>query len=311
MLSYWEKKHFVKYDFIIVGAGITGLSTAIELAEKYPQQRIVVLERGILPTGASTRNAGFACMGSLSELMDDIDNSSEAESLALYEARLEGLQILRARLGDDKIGFRMDGGYELLMPHEMNLLSKIEYLNNLLYPLMRQEVFSYKPNTINELGFNTQHIAAVISNHVEGSIDTGLMMKNLLRLSLLKGVEVKTGMNVVGFEDGAHQVTVQCNTLYNLPFEFEAAHLILCTNAFTKYLWPQASVQPGRGQVLITNPIHCLHLKGIYHFDQGYYYFREIDGRILFGGGRNLDFDGEATTEIALNDKFKMIWNTS
>jgi glycine/D-amino acid oxidase-like deaminating enzyme len=30
----------------------------------------------------------------------------------------------------------------------------------------------------------------------------------------------------------------------------------------------------------------------------GYYYFRNIDNRMLFGGGRNLDFDGETTTEF-------------
>ena len=60
-------------------------------------------------------------------------------------------------------------------------------------------------------------------------------------------------------------------------------------------------VTPGRGQVLVTHPIPGLKFKGIYHFDKGYYYFREIDGRVLFGGGRNLDFETENTTEFALN----------
>ena len=32
--------------------------------------------------------------------------------------------------------------------------------------------------------------------------------------------------------------------------------------------------------------------------DKGYYYFRNIDNRILFGGGRNLDFNGETTTDF-------------
>jgi glycine/D-amino acid oxidase-like deaminating enzyme len=32
--------------------------------------------------------------------------------------------------------------------------------------------------------------------------------------------------------------------------------------------------------------------------DKGYYYFRNIGNRILFGGGRNLDFVGETTTEF-------------
>ena len=33
--------------------------------------------------------------------------------------------------------------------------------------------------------------------------------------------------------------------------------------------------------------------------DEGYYYFRNIDNRILFGGGRNLDFKGEETTDLS------------
>lgn len=35
--------------------------------------------------------------------------------------------------------------------------------------------------------------------------------------------------------------------------------------------------------------------------DEGYYYFRELEGRVLFGGGRNMDFAGEATTVFELN----------
>jgi len=32
--------------------------------------------------------------------------------------------------------------------------------------------------------------------------------------------------------------------------------------------------------------------------DQGFYYFRNIENRILFGGGRNLDLKGEETIEM-------------
>ena len=36
--------------------------------------------------------------------------------------------------------------------------------------------------------------------------------------------------------------------------------------------------------------------------DEGYYYFRNVENRILFGGARNLDFAGETTTEFGLNN---------
>ena len=55
---------------------------------------------------------------------------------------------------------------------------------------------------------------------------------------------------------------------------------------------------PARAQVLITKPIPNLTLNSTFHMDKGYYYFRSIDNRILLGGGRNLDFDGESTDQL-------------
>jgi glycine/D-amino acid oxidase-like deaminating enzyme len=78
--------------------------------------------------------------------------------------------------------------------------------------------------------------------------------------------------------------------------------LAICTNAFTNQLVPGLDIHPGRGQVLITQPIPDLKIKGIFHFNKGFYYFREIDGRILFGGGRNLDFSGECTETLSYNE---------
>ena len=65
--SYWERESFLEhYDAIVVGAGIAGLSAAIELKKKQPDISIAVLERSWLSDGASSKNAGFACFGSVS-----------------------------------------------------------------------------------------------------------------------------------------------------------------------------------------------------------------------------------------------------
>jgi gamma-glutamylputrescine oxidase len=87
--------------------------------------------------------------------------------------------------------------------------------------------------------------------------------------------------------------------------DFKTSKVILATNAFANQLFPGLNVIPGRGQVLVTKPIPDLKLKGTYHFDKGYYYFRNIDNRILFGGGRNLDFDAEATWDFGHTEKVK------
>ncbi|MCU1761171.1 FAD-binding oxidoreductase [Pseudomonas sp. 14P_8.1_Bac3] len=48
-----------KADWLIIGAGITGLSAAHSLAEMHPQARIVVVDRQRAAQGASARNSGF------------------------------------------------------------------------------------------------------------------------------------------------------------------------------------------------------------------------------------------------------------
>src|SRR5690606_14836356 len=125
MLSYWEQHSLLTYDHIIIGSGIVGLSLAIELKEKYPAHRVLVLERGLLPTGASTRNAGFACMGSPTELLDDLTHMTEAEVLSLFEKRKQGLAILRKRLGDEHIGYEASGSYELIHKDELYVLDRL------------------------------------------------------------------------------------------------------------------------------------------------------------------------------------------
>lgn len=55
-LSYWEIKNwFTNVDYTIVGSGIVGLHTALRLREKFPDSKILILEKGSLPQGASTK----------------------------------------------------------------------------------------------------------------------------------------------------------------------------------------------------------------------------------------------------------------
>ena len=106
-VSYWELKNwFSNVDYTVVGSGIVGLHTALRLRERFPERKILVLEKGALPEGASTKNAGFACFGSLSEILEDLKNYSEEEVIQLIDKRWRGLQLLRKRLGAAPIEFK-------------------------------------------------------------------------------------------------------------------------------------------------------------------------------------------------------------
>ena len=290
-LSYWEQKSwFSNLDFTIIGSGIVGLNCALYLKKKYPNAKILVLEKGMLPQGASTKNAGFACFGSLSEIMDDLTLHSEKEVLDLVHKRWNGLRLLRKNLGDDGLYYQLNGGYELFSNTDLfeECVSKKNEVNQLLKSIFNANVFSFKNN---DFGFQNC-INQLVFNAFEGQLDVGRMMETLLVKVQTLGVKVLNNTMVYEFEDENNEVTVKLN-----DFEFKTNKLFIATNGFTKQLLKE-EVKPARAQVLITKPIENLHINGTFHLDKGYYYFRNIDNRILLGGGRNLDFKTEETIDF-------------
>ncbi len=291
--SYWElNTWFQNVDYTIVGSGIVGLHAALQLREKFPSSKILILEKGLLPEGASTKNAGFACFGSISEILEDIRNSTEQEVADLVQRRWHGLQILRNRLGDNAIDFKQYGGYELFLKKENTIyndcLEKLPFINDILNPIFKSSVFEKKSNlfAFNNIKEN------IIFNPFEGQIDTGKMMQALLQLAYSKGILILNNQKVSNFYDNDIGVDVEVN-----DFSFKTKKLFFATNGFAAEITNNA-VKPARAQVLITEPIKNLHIKGTFHLDQGYYYFRNINNRILFGGGRNMDFKTETTTSF-------------
>jgi len=303
MLSFWEEKEFTPYDFIVVGAGITGLSTAAVLAETRPHQRILVLERGLLPTGASTKNAGFASFGSLSEIVTDLRKMPEHEVFNLVKLRYEGLQKLQSRISQKQMQMDMWGGYELLSEREVLFLSHLNRINDLLRPIFEDDVFRIADDKIAEFGFSKKQVKRMLFNPFEAQLDTGKLMWNLLNYVSSRGVVILTGCELQSFEDTGRKVYLKVKNPYgNEPIWFNAPKVAFCTNAFTKQLIPNLEMEAGHGQVIVTTPINHLPFQGNFHFEEGLYYFRNVGNRVLFGSGQNLNADSEKTAELTTND---------
>ncbi len=296
--SYWEYKSYLSnLDFTVVGSGIVGLSCALELRRRYPSAKILVLEKGVLPMGASTKNAGFACYGSVSELLSDLQTHSEDAVFDLVLKRWEGIQLLRKNLGDEALGYQMLGGHEIFLEEDQESLDQcvesLPRINTLLEP-----IFGKSPLKENRNHFGFKGIQdSLITHTFEGQIDTGKMMQNLIRLVHSNNIPILNKVAVQKFEESGSVVKVKTD-----QFDFETKKLCLATNGFAAELLEE-NVKPARAQVLLTTPVPRLEFKGTFHLDSGYYYFRNIDGRILLGGGRNLDFSAEETAEFGLTSR--------
>ena len=292
--SYWELKHyFDAFDLIVIGSGIVGLSTAISYKQKHKTASILILERGLLPDGASTKNAGFACFGSVSELLNDLSAMPEETVWDTVEMRWQGLKLLRKRLGDKNLDYKPLGGYELFDDSRTfeNCREETAVLNKKLKEVLGiSNCYAVSENTRQ---FKT--IKGALFNKYEGQIDTGLM-KNLLFYAQKLGIQVLNNIEVTRISDLGNTVELLSNAGI-----FKAGKVVVATNGFAAELLKLKEVKPARAQVLITKPISNLKIKGTYHYEQGYYYIRNIDNRILLGGGRNLDFKTETTTVAQLN----------
>ncbi len=294
--SYWENKEFIgNPDVVIIGSGITGLSTAIHIRRGNPKIKVLVLERGMTPWGASSKNAGFACFGSLGEILDDLQTSSIDEIVGLIQDRKKGLEALVDLLGKNKFDFQQNGGFELFKTEQKeefeNCKARIEEFNSLLISEFGGEVFQVQSNS-----FGFKGVIGLIKNNFEAQIDTGKMMATYLTIAKQEGVKVLNGASVKDINDLGNGVGL----LLEGGMTIKTGHAVICSNGFAKQ-FINDDVDPARAQVIITKPINDLKIKGTFHYDKGYYYFRNINDRILLGGGRNLDFNGERTDVMDCN----------
>ncbi len=290
--SFWENETLInETDIAIIGGGITGLSTAIHLKKNDSNLQIKILERGPMPWGASSKNAGFACFGSLGEIMDDLKHSTIEEIIDLIKLRKSGLDELKKLIGEEVMDFQKHGGLELFTPEqEKELNDCIKFLpeiNQKLRPIFGGNVYTLIENNF---GFNG--VLGIIKNNFEGQIDTGLMIQAYIKKAKKLGIEIINGADVNNLEEIDKKVIISLKGGMNIS----AKKTVICSNGFAKQLLPNEDVEPARAQVLITKPIKNLPFKGTFHYDKGYYYFRNINNRVLFGGGRNIDFKGENTT---------------
>ncbi len=301
-LSIWETQSFFRHrDIIIVGSGFVGLWSAYHLKKRYPRKKILMVDGGLIPTGASTRNAGFACFGSVTELIADTLHHGEEQTLEIVEMRFRGLEKINETFSNKQIGFESFGGYELISDSqqiELGVLrSNIDYLNRKLRKIVgTPKAFRLHDSAIKAFGF--AGVSHLIENKFEAQLHPGRLCQALLKKVQSMGVTVLSSTTIKNFTHTDQPIRLETSRGITLNSD----QLLICTNAFARELLPELDVEPARGQVLVTSPIPGLRFRGTFHFDEGFYYFRNLGERVLLGGARNKAFQEEHTATMETTD---------
>lgn len=269
-------------DLLIVGGGFTGLSAAHFAHISNPSLRIAVVDQQSYGQSmASTRNAGFACFGSPTEILSDIQNEGIEQAMARVKLRCQGIQLWLEMFSARDFDYTPDGGLEVFHSTESSIyektLDKLSLLNSELERhIGRKEVFSPSHGINDSLcyGIGIAGEAGLHPGKLHACLLTSLQSKPI---AFLNGIAIPPLKHWIKKKDVWHIPT----TSGWIISEF----VLLANNAGLSQL--SENTVPGRGQVILTEPFDHGLPSGTYHAREGYMYFRTLGDRILLGGGRD------------------------
>jgi gamma-glutamylputrescine oxidase len=255
-------------DVAIVGAGVTGCSAALRLAEG--GLRVRVHDARGIAEGASGRNGGFALGGGAARY-DVARETYGAEQSAAYWRWTEDALDRMVELGGDSL--RRTGSYRLAGDEEEREGIQLEYA------------------ALREDGFDAEWLEDVpggaaglfhgaISHPHDAAIQPARFVRRLAGLAAAAGAEIREHDPVEDVE------------------ALDADRVLVATDGYGHGLVPELAdlIWPTRGQVIASEPLDRVLYDRPHYARQGFDYWQQLaDGRILLGGFRDVSILDELT----------------
>jgi len=281
--SFWEADIIPPAcDVAIVGGGLVGISAALELKRLDPNLSIIILEKEAHGHGASSKNAGFVCFGSPSEIISDLKNVDQQTAIELIRKRYQGIDKIKKDYNASSIHLEWEGALEVFTQDSSDsyeeCIERLDELNGLV-----EEATGIKDQfSISNTDDSSLHnLTGAIRCKIEGALHPGLRMKILAERCRQQRIFLLRSSMVTDLEPIDHGFLVQ-TALRSI----RCRKVVLATNGFVLPFLSQKDVSPSMNQVYLTTPV-SVNLQGTYHSEEGYIYFRKVNDRILIGGARN------------------------
>lgn len=275
----------IEADVCVVGGGIAGCSTALNLAER--GYRVVLLEGKRIGWGASGRSGGQALAGYASGQQKLIEQLGLADARKLWDLSLEGVRILKERIERHSIQCDLQHGQinvaikprqrAALLAEQQELAQRFAYHD--LKFMERDEIRSL---------LATDRYCAGLFDHGAAHLHPLNYTLGLAAAAEAAGVRVFEDSTVTGVQQGEPAI-VSCTA-----GRVRARFVALCCNAYIGSLTPalQARIMPVGTYIVATEPLGEtrsteLIRQNIAVTDINFvldYFRRSADHRLLFGG---------------------------
>jgi len=280
-------------DVAVLGAGLTGVSAAYHLAAR--GCKVALVERDVVASGASGRNAGFLLRGVANTYSVAIKSHGRERSKLLWTISRDNHALIARLVEAEKLDclYAAHGSYTLaLSEQEAKALARSARA-------LQEDGFPAESldDTAVERLFPGGGFLAGLFNPGDGEIHPVRFVRGLALAAERRGARIFEKTPVTKLDLGATSAVLETP-----GGRLSCSMVLLASNAWTGLIHPyfDGAIVGMRGQMFATAPCPERILPAPVYADFGFEYFRQLpDGRILAGGGRRASLD----TELTYNDR--------
>lgn len=282
-------------DVAIIGGGFTGLSAAIELAERGIDVR--VLEAGPIGWGASGRNGGFSCIGSHKLGYGKMISTYGLDATrAFYRAMKDSVDLVADNAARHDIDIWKTISGEVTLAHLPNRLAEFREDQHFYRRTFGEENEVLSREQLLERGLAGPEFHGGLVGPIGFGVHPLNYVRGLARAAHRAGARLHPNSRVIHWEEreGSHH-------LFTATGSVKAKRVLVATNGYT----PEdvstrhaGRILPALSNIIVTRPLSDSELKAqgwttqqlAYDSRNLLHYFRLLPGnRFLFGGRGGTD----------------------
>lgn len=285
----------IQADIAIIGGGITGLSSAYHLKQRYPQKHIILIEAQAVGFGASGRNSGFISQ-EYHGWYERFERKGAAAVVPYTQYAERGYQLLIQTIREQTIACDLqENGALLLAKSTREAHALAEYVE--AYHQTGKAVQLWNDAELATRIKTDFYLAGLFLPHWS-LLHPGKLIRGLKAIVERLGVVVYERTPVQRIHQGK-TVELDCEA-----GQVRAATVILATNAYTPKLgFLQSTLMPLHLFVVVTQPLETAEVEqggwnaipGRFELDRTHTVRSTPDGRLLIRGGARYYYDNGLT----------------